>query len=123
MKSFDIIYELTDYLDKLLQGMIEYEKEEVVVGKLEVLGIFYSKFKDMTIWGKVIEGKAKNKLKFRILRGEEIISNWEIVSLHKNKDQVKEMNEWEECGIKVLTGKRIEIWDILEFLEMQEIRD
>jgi translation initiation factor IF-2 len=49
MKSFDIIYELTDYLDKLLQGMIEYEKEEVVVGKLEVLGIFYSKFKDMTI--------------------------------------------------------------------------
>jgi len=29
--------------------MIEYEKQEVVVGKLEVLGIFYSKFKDMTI--------------------------------------------------------------------------
>ncbi|MDD3263028.1 MAG: translation initiation factor IF-2 [Candidatus Absconditabacteria bacterium] len=123
MKSFDIIYELTDYLDKLLQGMIEYEKHEVVVGKLEVLGIFYSKFKDMTIGGRIIEGKAKNKLKFRILRGEEILGNGDIVSLHKNKDQVKEMNEGEECGIKVLTGKKIEIGDILEFLEMQEIRD
>jgi len=123
MKSFDIIYELTDYLNKLLQGMIEYEKHEVVVGKLEVLAIFYSKFKDMTIWGKIIEWKAKNKLKFRILRGEEILGNGEIVSLHKNKDQVKEMNEGEECGIKVLTWKRIEIWDVLEFLEMQEIKD
>jgi translation initiation factor IF-2 len=59
MKSFDIIYELTDYLDKLLQGMIEYEKQEVVIGKLEVLGIFYSKFKDMTIWGKVSKEKPK----------------------------------------------------------------
>lgn len=123
MKSFDIIYELTDYLDKLLQGMIEFEKHEVVVGKLEVLGIFYSKGKDMTIWGKIIEGKAKNKLKFRILRGDEILGNGDIVSLHKNKDQVKEMNEGEECGVKVLAGKRIEVGDILEFWEMQEIRD
>jgi translation initiation factor IF-2 len=37
MKVFDIIYELTDYLNNLLQGMIEVEKEEVVVGKLEIL--------------------------------------------------------------------------------------
>ena len=103
--------------------MIEYEKQEVVVGKHEVLGIFYSKNRDMTIWGKVIEWKAKNKLKFRILRGDEILGNGEIVSLHKNKDQVKEMNEGEECWIKVLTAKRIEVWDKLEFLEMQEIKD
>lgn len=123
MRSFDIIYELTDYLEKLLQWLIEYEKEEVVIGKLEVLGIFYSKNKDMTIWGKILEGKAKNKLKFRVIRGEEILGDWNIVSLHKNKDQVKEMNEWEECGIKVLTPKKIEIGDILEFLEMHEIRD
>jgi hypothetical protein len=37
MKVFDIIYELTDYLNNLLQGMVEVEKEEVVVGKLEIL--------------------------------------------------------------------------------------
>ena len=123
MKSFDIIYELTDYLNNILQWMIEYEKQEVVIGKLDVLGIFYSKGKDMTIGGKVIEGKAKDKLKFRILRGEEILGNGDIVSLHKNKDQVKEMNEWEECGLKVLAGKRIEVGDILEFWEMQEIKE
>ena len=37
MKTFDIISELTDYLTNLLLGMVEVEKEEVVVGKLEIL--------------------------------------------------------------------------------------
>ena len=37
MQTFDIIYELTDYLTNLLLGMVEVEKEEVVVGKLEIL--------------------------------------------------------------------------------------
>jgi translation initiation factor IF-2 len=55
------------------------------------------------------------------LRGEDILCNGDIVSLHRNKDEVKEVGEWEEAGIKVNTGKRIEIWDVLEFYEMQDI--
>jgi len=121
MKNYDIIYELTDYLDKLVKGMIIIDQHEVVVGKLEVLGVFFSKGKDMTIWGKVTEWKVKNKLKFRVLRWEDILCNGDIVSLHRNKDEVKEVGEGEEAGIKVSTGKRIEIGDILEFYEMQDI--
>jgi translation initiation factor IF-2 len=49
MKNFDIIYELTDYLNKLLLGMVEIEKHEVMFARLEVLGIFFTKNKDMTI--------------------------------------------------------------------------
>lgn len=49
MKNFDIIYELTDYLDKLLLGMVEIEQHEVMFAKLEVLAIFFTKNKDMTI--------------------------------------------------------------------------
>ncbi len=121
MKNYDIIYELTDYLTQLVQGMIIIDQHEVVVGKLEVLGVFFSKGKDMTVGGKVIEGKVKNKLKFRVLRGEDILCNGDIVSLHRNKDEVKEVGEWEEAGVKVSTGKKIEIGDILEFYEMQDI--
>ena len=49
MKSFDIIYELTDYLSDLVKGMIQIEMEEVSIGKLDVLAIFYSKTKEMVI--------------------------------------------------------------------------
>jgi translation initiation factor IF-2 len=122
IKNFDIIYELTDYLTELTQWMIKYEEVEVVIGKLNVMGIFYTKWKEMTVWGKVIEWKAKNKCKFRIIRWDEIIANGEILSLHKNKDEVKEIVEWDECGMKVKVWKKIEEWDILEFWEMQEIK-
>jgi translation initiation factor IF-2 len=77
----------------------------------------------MVIGGKNTEGKVKPKLKFRIIRGEEIISQGDIVSLHRNKDEVKEVGEGEEFGLKVHTSKKIEIGDVLEFLEMQEIKE
>ena len=123
MKNFDIIYELTDYLNKLLLGMVEIEQHEVMFAKVEVLGVFFTKNKDMTIWGRVIFGKLHGKPKFTVMRGEDILCTGHVVSLHKNKDEVKEVGEWDECGIKVTTGKRIEIWDIIEFYEMQDIID
>ncbi len=123
MKNFDIIYELVDYLDKLLLGMVEIEQHEVMFAKLEVQGIFFTKNKDMTIWGKVIFGKLHGKPKFTVLRGEDILCTGNVVSLHKNKDEVKEVGEGDQCGIKVTTGKKIEIWDIIEFFEMQDKPD
>lgn len=120
IKAFDIIYELTDYLLNLLQWMVEVEKEEVTVGKLEVLGIFFTESKEMTIGWMVIEWKVKNKLKFRVHRWDDIICGWEILSLQRNKDQVKEVQEWEDCGMKVKTWKKIVEKDILEFYELQD---
>ncbi|MCX6824630.1 MAG: translation initiation factor IF-2 [candidate division SR1 bacterium] len=123
MKNFDIIYELVDYLNKLLLGMVEIEQHEVMFAKLEVLGIFFTKNKDMTIGGKVIFGKLHGKPKFSVMRGEDIICTGHVVSLHKNKDTVKEVGEGDECGLKVITGKKIEISDIIEFYEMQDKPD
>ena len=122
MKVFDIIYELTDYLNNLLLGMVEVEKEEVVIGKLEILGVFHTETREMTVGGRVKEGKVKNKLKFRVYRGDDILTNGEILSLHRNKDEVKEVNAGEDCGMKVKIGKRIEMGDMLEFYEMQEVK-
>ena len=121
MKSFDIIYELTDYLTDLTKWMIKLEEYELIIGNMEVLWIFYTKWKDMTIWWKIIQWKVVWSARFRIMRGDEILGNWDIVSLHRNKDQVKEVWEWEECGIKTRTSKRIEIWDKLEFF-VKELR-
>jgi len=123
IKSFDIIYELTDYLGNLLLGMVQIEQEEVVVGKLEVLAIFHTQTREMTIGGMVIEGKVKSKLRFRVHRGEEIVTSGEMLSLQRNKDQVKEVAAGEDCGMKVKVGKKIAEGDILEFYEMQDKKE
>lgn len=123
VKMFDIIYELTDYLENIIQWMIEIEQEEVVIGKLEVLWIFHTDTKEMTIWWLVKEGKVKNKIKFSVIRGDEIITSGTILSLQRNKDQVKEVKEGEDCGMKVKVWKKIQEHDILEFYELQDKKE
>lgn len=48
------------------------------------------------------------------------MSSGEILSLQRNKDQVKEVLAGEDCGMKVKVGKKIMEGDVLEFYEMQE---
>lgn len=119
MKSFDIIYELIDYLHQLVQGMVIIEQKEVVIGQLKVLGIFYKKEKEMIIGGKVMQWKVRNGAMFRVLRGEEILSTGTVTSLKRDQENVDEVSEGHECGMKVKVGKKIEENDILEFYVME----
>ena len=78
----------------------------------------------MVIGWKVMEWYIKNGETFKVMRkvGEEIveIAAGTITSLQKDKNNVKEIAQWHECGMKVKVGKKIEQWDTLDFYEMQE---
>ncbi len=131
VKNFDIIYELTEYLENLLLGMVKIEQEEVVCGKLEVRGVFYRKWKQMVIGWLVTEWRVVNKAKFNVYRpgvsddkdeSEEsaIFTTGIIESLQREQQVVKEVKESYECGMKVKVNQKIIEWDILEFLIMQD---
>ena len=134
IKEYDIIYEFIEYLDQLAKWMVVVEKQEVVIGKLEVLGVFYRRGKEMIFGGKVIEGRIVNGAKFRVRRaeeGEKISDMFEedseatpfatgaITSLQKEQASVKEVKEWHECGMKVKVSKKIEVGDIIEYYIME----
>jgi len=141
VKCFDVIYELTEYIEQIVLWMVVVEQEEVVLGKLEILGVFFRKGKEMVIWGKVIEGKVKNNLKFRVIRKDEdkkdedakddngeanngedeFFTKGMVTSLQKDKNSAKEVTEGHECGMKVKVPKKIIEWDVLEFLIMQDV--
>ncbi len=105
MKNFDIIYELTDYVEQVLKGMVVIEQKEVYIGKLNVLGIFYKKEKEMIIGGKVIDGEVRNGAQFKIMRGEgeeaEIFTTGKITSLKREQENVDRVAVGYECGMKV----------------------
>lgn len=123
MKNFDIIYELTDYVENVLKGMVIIEQKEVYLGKLNVLGIFYKKEKEMIIGGKVIDGEIRNGASFRLTRGEgdeaEIFTTGKITSLKRDQENVDKVNVGYECGMKVRVGKKIVEGDVLEFYVME----
>lgn len=123
LKNYDIIYEMIDYIEQILQGMIVIEEKEVYIGKLNVLGVFYKKEKEMIIGGKVIDGKIKNGASFRIYHGEgdeaEVYATGKITSLKRENDNVDEVAVGYECGMKVRVSKKITEGETLEFYVME----
>lgn len=123
MKNYEIIYEMTDYIENILKGMVVVEEKEVYLGKLNVLGVFYKKEKDMIIGGKVIDGEIRNGASFRIMRGEgeeaEIYTQGKVISLKREQENVDKVAVGYECGMKVRVGKKIAEGDILEFYVME----
>lgn len=129
LKSFDIIYQYIDYLTLLTEWMIEKEKISVSIGKLEILAVFFRKWKETIFGGKVIEGKIKNNSSFKVTNrlteatkdsewGKEI--SWNITSLQRDKDNVNEVAQGYECGMKAKVAKKLEVGDILEFFVWEE---
>jgi len=119
VKQFDIIYEFIEYIEDVSEWLIEIEKVETLIGKMEVLALFYRKWKDMIVWGKVTEWRAQNHATFKVMKWEDQYSNGKITSLQREQDSVKEVKEWYECGIRVKASKKIEIGDVIEFYIME----
>lgn len=129
VKNYTIVYEFLDYLEKLGEGMIEKELVEVITWKLEVLGVFFRRGKEMIFGGKVTEGKFVNKWQIRVYRegewevdeegNQEPFATWFITSLQREQDSVREVKEGYECGMKVKVNKKVEIGDIIECFVME----
>lgn len=124
VKTYDIIYEMIDYIDGILKGMIKIELKEVTIGMLTILGVFYKKEKEMIIGGKVIEGKVKNGVDFRLRRkgdsGEdEVVGQGKVTSLKREQENVNEVAIGHECGMKVRVSKKVVEGDRLEFFVME----
>lgn len=110
---YNIIYKLLDDIKKILNGLLEPEFVENILGEVEVKAIFFSKKKEMIIGCLVKSGVIKNKIKVRVIRGEEALGEVNITSLQKNMDSVQEMKEGSECGLKISGNIKLEVGDKL----------
>lgn len=115
-KIYKIIYELTDDVKKMLEGMMVPEVEKIKLGKLEVLAVFRTERKRVILGGKVTFGKLEKGLLCDLIRDEKKIGQGKIVNLQINKVNVQEVEQGKECGlefegeIKIKEGDIIEAW-------------
>jgi translation initiation factor IF-2 len=98
IKTYRIIYEVTADIRAALEGLLEPEEKEVVIGRVEVREVF------KTPAGKVagcmvVKGKVSRGSKIRLLRDSKIIFEGQIASLRRFKEDVKEVEQGYECGI------------------------
>ncbi len=106
----EIIYELL----KNLETELETLKEPVISGKLEILGVFGKKSgKRQIVGGRVIIGILKNNSWVKIQRQEQIIGQAKIINLQLKKQDAKEANEGDECGLLIESETMVNARDYL----------
>jgi translation initiation factor IF-2 len=114
IRLYDIIYRLTEDVEKALKGMLAPEFTEKSVGKAVVLQVF-SLSKGTKIAGsRVTEGEIRRNGKVRVNRGKDIVYEGEVSSLKHEKDDVREMRTGFECGIGLKNFSDIQVGDVIE---------
>ena len=118
---YNIIYDAVDELKAAMSGMLAPEKREEVIGTAEIRTVFVAS-KIGTVAGcMVTNGHVTRSSHFRLLRDNVVIYSGELDSLKRMKDDVKEVKEGFECGIKLKNYNDIKEGDILELFEVKEI--
>ena len=121
LRYYNIIYDAVDELKAAMSGMLAPEKREEVIGSAEIRTVFVAS-KIGTVAGcMVTSGQVTRSAHFRLLRQNVVIYTGELESLKRLKDDVREVKEGFECGIKLKNYNDIKEGDQLEFFEVKEI--
>ncbi len=114
VRQYDIIYRLTEDIEKALKGMLEPEEIETILGKAEVRDIFRISKVGKIAGCRVIEGELRRNARIRVLRANEEIFDGELLSLKHHQDDVQEVKSGFECGVAIKDFSKFEEGDVLE---------
>jgi len=119
IRYYSIIYQLLDEVKSALEGMLDPEKVEEIVGIADVRDVFRSPKFGQVAGCMVTEGTVYRSKPIRVLRDNIVIYEGELESLRRFKDDVSEVRSGTECGIgvkdyDVKVGDQIEVFDVKE---------
>ncbi|MDC3157225.1 translation initiation factor IF-2 [Candidatus Pelagibacter bacterium] len=122
IKFFNIIYEAIEHVEKSLSGLLEPEVKETILGSAEIQKIFKVSTAGKIAGSKVISGEIKSKSKARIIRDGVVVYSGEILSIFREKNQVKEVATGLECGISIKNFIDFKEKDVIESFQAEEIQ-
>ncbi|MFN9765777.1 MAG: translation initiation factor IF-2, partial [Pseudomonadota bacterium] len=121
IKYYDVIYDAVDEIRAAMSGMLAPEQREETIGTAEIRSVFVAS-KIGTVAGcMVTAGTVTRNARFRLLRDNVVVYTGELDSLKRFKDDVREVKEGFECGIKLKNYNDIKEGDQLEFFEIKEV--
>ncbi len=122
IRTYRVIYKAIEDVKKAMEGLLDPDYKEVVLGQVEVRDIFKVPKVGVIAGAYVSEGKVLRNAKVRLLRDGNIIKEGDISSLKRFKDDVREVAEGYECGIGIEDYNDIKVGDIMEIYDYEEVK-
>jgi translation initiation factor IF-2 len=123
VRYYDVIYKLTEDVERAAKGLREPTYRQIREGKLEVVIPIKIPRQGVIAGCRVVEGKITRGGWAKLLRGKEQIFEGRISSLKHFKEDVREMSEGQECGVGLEGFETFQPGDVMETyrLEREEI--
>jgi len=124
--SFDIIYDLIEYVRTQMSGLLEPEVRKIPLGKLKILAVFKKSGTVQIVGGRVQSGSVTRGSLADVTRAGSTFMAGKVTQVQQQKEDVTEANEGSECGIRfeALDSRNmadIVVGDILEMYQEEKI--
>ncbi|MBI3324691.1 MAG: translation initiation factor IF-2 [Candidatus Omnitrophica bacterium] len=121
IRIFKIIYELVSEIRSAIEGLLEPRTEETFLGRAEIRRLFQISKVGIVAGCMVTKGVIRRDAAIRVIRGRERLLETKIVNLKRIKDDAREVQEGQECGI-ALDGKAdLQPGDLIEAWEFKKV--
>jgi translation initiation factor IF-2 len=121
IRTYRVIYQLTDDIEQALVGMLKPVKTEETIGEVEVRQLFRVSRLGTIAGSYVTNGTVRRGANVRVVRDGTVIYETRIGQLKRFKDDVREVEEGFECGILLDGFNDVKEGDVLEVYETREI--
>jgi translation initiation factor IF-2 len=122
IRRYEIIYQVLDDIKKALEGLLRPESKEVQLGRAVVKETFSISRVGVIAGCSVVSGIIDRQAKLRVIRDGVVIGAYGIESLKRVKDDVKEVRQGLECGIKLAGFDDVKVGDLFEAYKIEEIK-
>jgi translation initiation factor IF-2 len=122
IRYYNIIYNLVDDVKAALSGMLTPETREKFLGNAEILEVFTITKVGKVAGCKVTEGIMRRGSKVRLIRDNVVIHEGELSTLKRFKDEVKEVQTGQECGMGFIGYQDLQKGDVIECFDVETIQ-
>ncbi|WP_448819880.1 translation initiation factor IF-2 [Cetobacterium sp.] len=122
IRTSNIIYHITEDIEKALTGMLDPEFKEVYSGRIEIKKVFKVSKVGNVAGCVVVDGKVRKDSNIRILRNGVIVYEGKLNTLKRYKDDAKEVVAGQECGLGIENFNDIKEGDIVEAFDIIEVK-
>jgi translation initiation factor IF-2 len=121
IRTYSVIYKITEELRAAMEGMLEPDQVERSLGEAEVLELFKASKIGTIAGSRVTEGRIARDAQARLVRDGTVIWTGRVASLRRFKDDVREVEEGQECGITLEGFQDVKVGDVLEVFETTQV--
>jgi translation initiation factor IF-2 len=121
IRTYRVIYQLTDDIEQALVGMLKPVTEERTLGEVEVRQLFRVSRLGTIAGSYVTSGSVRRGASVRVVRDGTVVIETKIAQLKRFKDDVREVDEGYECGILLDGFNDVKEGDVLEVYETRQV--